>query len=200
MEKPVEKVTINRPRSKQPIPPHAKRVFKGVIFEVYQWQQKMYDGSYQTFEKLKRNDSSAIIPVTVDNKIVVTHQKQPGRQPYWGIAVGRIEKDEQVLEAAQRELLEETGYRAKSFHLWHAFYPSTKFDWVVYTFIAKGCIKVGPPQPDQGEKITIKAVSFDQFSEMILQKNFQEIEIRNDFLEAKYVPEKMAELRKLFLG
>ncbi len=36
------------------IPPNAKRVFKGIIFDVYQWQQKMFDGSKETFEMLKR--------------------------------------------------------------------------------------------------------------------------------------------------
>ncbi len=28
---------IERPQPKQPIPEHAKRVFRGVIFDVYQW-------------------------------------------------------------------------------------------------------------------------------------------------------------------
>src|SRR5215467_9321922 len=32
------------------IPEHAERVFQGKIFDVYQWPQKLYDGSTATFE------------------------------------------------------------------------------------------------------------------------------------------------------
>ena len=44
---------IQRPKSKQPIPENAKRVFKGIIFDVYQWEQELYNGSKAVFEKLK---------------------------------------------------------------------------------------------------------------------------------------------------
>lgn len=47
---------IERPKSKQPIPENAKLVFKGKIFDTYQWEQEMYDGSRVTFEKIKRPD------------------------------------------------------------------------------------------------------------------------------------------------
>ncbi len=49
---------------KHPLPPgiklkspEAKRVFKGVRFDVYQWKQKRYDGTKATFELIKRADS-----------------------------------------------------------------------------------------------------------------------------------------------
>lgn len=35
------------------LPPQAKKVFTGQIFDVYQWEQEMYDGSFETFEMLK---------------------------------------------------------------------------------------------------------------------------------------------------
>ena len=48
---------IKRPQSPRPIPPDAKRVFKGKIFEAYQWEQELYDGTKTIFEKLARDDS-----------------------------------------------------------------------------------------------------------------------------------------------
>ena len=68
---------IKRPVSNQPIPKHAKRVFKGVIFDVYQWKQKMYDGSFKTFEKIKRPDTVIVFPVLDNGKILLTKQSQP---------------------------------------------------------------------------------------------------------------------------
>jgi len=54
---------IDRPTSKQPLPENAKLVFKGVVFDTYQWEIDGYDGSKKTFKKLKRPDTAMIIPV-----------------------------------------------------------------------------------------------------------------------------------------
>ena len=43
---------------KQQLPKNAKRVFKGKIFDVYQWDQKMFDNSVEIFEKMKRTDTN----------------------------------------------------------------------------------------------------------------------------------------------
>ena len=39
------------------IPNHARLVFKGILHHIYQWEQEMFDGSVQTFEAIKKNDS-----------------------------------------------------------------------------------------------------------------------------------------------
>ena len=45
------------PKGARLIPPEADRVFRGEIYEVYQWPQKMPDGSVETFEMLRRPDT-----------------------------------------------------------------------------------------------------------------------------------------------
>ena len=40
------------------IPPEADCVFRGEIYEVHQWPQKMPDGSVKTFEMLRRPDTA----------------------------------------------------------------------------------------------------------------------------------------------
>lgn len=69
---------VKRPQSKQPIPPHAKRSFTGIIFDVYQWEQRLYDGSTTTFEKIKRSDTVNVILTTPDKKIILTRQEEHG--------------------------------------------------------------------------------------------------------------------------
>ena len=59
---------INRPQSKQPIPANAKKVFHGVIFDVYQWEQEMFDGTKEIFEKLKRPDTVVVFPCSRTEK------------------------------------------------------------------------------------------------------------------------------------
>ncbi len=189
---------ILRPLSKQPIPPHAKKVFSGVLFDVYQWEQEMFDGTKATFEKLKRPDTVVVFPVLPDGRILLTEQEQPGKGNFVGTTGGRVDEGESVLEAAKRELLEESGYEAEEFILWDARHVSSKIDWVIYTFIAKGLTKVSEMKLDAGEKIILKPVSFDEFMEIAISKNFEEQEIVSKIYEAKLHPEKKEELRELF--
>ncbi|MEA2092854.1 MAG: NUDIX hydrolase [Patescibacteria group bacterium] len=189
---------INRPPSKQPIPNHAKKVFSGIMFDVYQWEQKLFDGTKTTFEKLKRPDTAVIFPVTDEGKIILTEQEQPGKKPFIGAAGGRIDEGEDVLEAAKRELLEETGYKASKYILWNSCQPISKIDWAVYIFIAKGIKKVSDLNLDAGEKITLKEVSIDEFIEIGTGEKFAEKEIINQLYEAKLYPKKREEVKKLF--
>lgn len=189
---------IERPQSKQPIPPHAKRVFKGVIFDVYQWEQEMFDGTRAIFEKLKRPDTVVVFPVLPDGKIILTEQEQPGKKPFIGATGGRIDEGEDVMTAAKRELLEESGYIAEEFILWDSQQPISKIDWAVYTFVAKKLKKVADLNLDAGEKIKLKSVTLDELIEIGGQDNFYEKEVAFKLFEAKYNPEKRKGLEELF--
>jgi len=187
-----------RPASKQPIPDYAKKVFDGVMFDVYQWEQELFDGTKTTFEKLKRPDTVVVFPITDDGKIILTEQEQPGKEPFIGAAGGRVDKGEDILAAAKRELLEETGCEASEYILWDARHPTSKIDWVVYTFIAKGVKKVADLNLDAGEKITLKPVSVDEFIEIGIGEKFVEKEIVSKLYEAKLDLKKKEEIKRLF--
>jgi len=40
---------------------NSKLIYKGIILDVYQWRQKLYDGSYATFEQAIRRKAADII-------------------------------------------------------------------------------------------------------------------------------------------
>ncbi len=189
---------IKKPTSNQPLPENAKKVFTGVIFDVYQWELLGYDGKMRTFEKVKRPDTAMVISVTEEGKIILAREEQPGKESSLGLVGGRIDEGEDPLEAAKRELLEETGHEAKEWALFDAFQPVSKMEWVIYTFIAKGCRKIAEQELDGAEKIDLLLVSFDEFFEMVLGDEFGEPELKIRFLEAKLDPAKMAEIKKQF--
>jgi ADP-ribose pyrophosphatase len=191
-------MNIQPPQSKQPLPPHAKRVFKGKVFDVYQWEQELYDGTKTIFEKLKRPDTVAVFAVLPDGKILLTKQEQPGNKPFIAATSGRVDEGEDVVSAAKRELLEESGYEAQELFLWNAQQPVSKIEWCVYTFIAKGLTKVADLNLDGGEKIELMPVSFDELIEIGSDEDFYEKEVSREFLQAKYDPEKRKKLEELF--
>lgn len=148
------------------IPEQATRVFHGVIFEVYHWQQKMYDGSTKVFERLKRPDSVQIIAIK-DEKIVVLEQEQPDVGFFYSLPSGRHDvESEDELQAAKRELLEETGMTFSSWRLVSAAQPYSKIDWLIYTFLATDFICQQEQQLDAGEKITVTLKTLEEVKEL----------------------------------
>ena len=145
------------------IPKNAKSVFTGKIYDVYQWEQELYDGTSDTFEMLKRPDTIETIGIQ-DNKLVILKEEQPSLGPaFYGLPGGRHDVEgETELAAAKREMLEETGL---SFHNWKLIgvqQPHTKIDWFVYLFVACDITGQTSQHLDAGEKIEIKLMTLEE--------------------------------------
>jgi ADP-ribose pyrophosphatase len=184
----------------QPLPDHARKVFSGVLFDVYQWEQTMFDGSARVFEKIvRRQDSVNIIAVTTGGKIILQREEQPGARPFIGTPGGRVDPGEDPLGAAKRELLEETGYEAAPGHwsLWRAEQPASKIDWAVFTFIATGCRPVGKQAHEAGEKIDLMLVDYDKFLNLMDHPEFRDTELAMEVLKLRADPVRLAEFKKL---
>ena len=167
---------IKRPISRQPIPDDAKRVFEGSLFDVYQWEQLQFDGQKKTFEKIKRPDTVYVLPVDSNGKIFICHQEQPNSTPYYGLIGGRIEKNEDPLSAAKRELSEEAGLYSSSYSLWKAFQFLPKLEWAIYVFIAKE-LDYTDRRLDAGERIELINVSVEELVELASKQEFGDVEI-----------------------
>jgi len=152
------------PKDAKLIPQEAKQVFKGVLFDVYQWPQEMYDGSTATFEMLKREDTVSVLAIK-DGKLVVLEQEQPQMGFFYDVPCGRHDNEaETELQAAQRETLEETGMTFKTWRLLAVEQPHSKMDWFIYTFLATDFINQQPQQLDSGEKIKVTLRSLQEVS------------------------------------
>ena len=179
------------------IPKEATKVFEGRIYDVYQWPQKLFDGSTETFEMLSRADTVKIIVLVnekelkslqnikneqmfmndsdqeADNlscdrrKIIITHQTQPRKDWFYDYPGGRVDaEDESELEAAKRELREETGLVFKNWKLVEVNQPFSKINWLVYTFVASELAAQTQQELDAGEKIEVLAVSLLELQEL----------------------------------
>jgi len=164
------------------IPDNAKKVFEGIVFDVYQWPQKMFDGSTQTFEMLKRPDTVTVIAVLENKNIVVAYEEQPNRAPRHNLFGGRREHGEDAQHAAERELFEESGLKALEWELLRTDQPFMKIDWTIYTYIARGCKKRAQQKLDAGEKISLREVTFEEFVDIALEETFPDKELALDIL------------------
>lgn len=160
------------------IPPHAQKVFEGVIFDVYQWEQEMFDGTFQTFEVLKRRDGVNVIAQMHDGTLVLIEELQPNwNTPHIGLPAGSSEEGETMLETAKRELLEETGIASDDWREWFVSSPASKIEWNIHIFIAKNAYKKTEPALEPGEKITTRFVTKEEFVAEVCKETFRITEL-----------------------
>lgn len=180
--------------------PNANKVFQGEIFSVWQWEQKMYDGSTATFEAQKRPNSADTLSI-VGDKILICKQTQPDNEEFfYSLPGGRCDEGENPLESAQRELLEETGYTSDNWIHWKTFPFKGRVEAQTDTFVAKNCLKTNDPKLDIGEKIEVLKVTLDDLVELSLEDNFRGFEFRYELLKLKLDTTKYEEFRKLLFG
>lgn len=155
------------------IPDNAQKVFSGVIYDVYHWEQEQFDGTFKTFEMLKRPDTVIVIPL-VGDKIYLHKEEQPGYRPHISVPAGRFERDEtDPLVVARRELLEETGYASDDLRLFRAHEHPGKVETTMHIFVAHNCYKIAEHSLDPGERIhETMLVSFDEFLQISQDPEF----------------------------
>jgi 8-oxo-dGTP pyrophosphatase MutT (NUDIX family) len=181
------------------IPEHAKLVFKGKIFDVYQWEQEMFDGTKEIFEAIKRPGTVQVI-ATQGVKVLLSHEEQPGKPRRITFLGGRMEKDEESLAAAKRELLEESGMESDDWDLYRDYESGGKIVWPFYVYIARNVQKVAEPHLDAGEKIDLKEVSFEEFIEIVTSEDYIDRQISQEIYRLKEDKAKLAAFRTRLFG
>lgn len=125
---------------------------KGGFLELRQDDVRLPDGSAATREYIQHPGAVAIVPVLDDGRLVLVRQhRYPVAKVLLEWPAGKLEPGEDQWLCAQRELREETGYRA---HEWafggeihNAAAYSTESIWI---WFARG-LTAGATQPDEGE-------------------------------------------------
>jgi len=152
------------------VPDQAQRAFQGMIFDVYQWPQQLFDGSEHTFEMLKRPDTVSVICV-VDGKLVIIDDEQPHLGTRQSFPGGRVDPaDASIQSAAKREVLEETGFSFKNWRLVRVWQPYRKMEWFIHVWLAWEVDSRQAPNLDAGERIDLKLVDFQVLKGLVMKR------------------------------
>ena len=124
------------------------------------YQVTLNDGSIRMCEQITKNKDSGnavvIVPITVDGKFLMIIESRPNTKESIALEfpAGMVDKDEDFVVAAKRELLEETGYEADDVYEleWH-YQDQGCSNAIITTYVALGCRKVQEQNLDADEKL-----------------------------------------------
>ncbi len=126
-------------------------------------------GTTRDFVVLDSPDWINVVPVTDDGRIIMIRQYRHGtRTVMLEVPGGMIDPGESPEEAAERELLEETGYEAERIELLGRVRPNPAIlDNTCHMFLAEGCRRVAELNLDAFEQIEVMPVAIEEIPEMV---------------------------------
>jgi ADP-ribose pyrophosphatase len=143
-------------------------IYNGPVFGIRRDKVIEPSGVRATREVITHPGSVVVLPVLPDGKILLIWQyRHATRQYLWELVAGRIDPGESPKVAAARELIEETGYRAKRFRVFLDLFPTPGFlEERMFILLAEG-LTAGEAEPEEDEKIVSRAYTRKQLEEMI---------------------------------
>ena len=148
-------------------------VFDGPLFHIVRDRLVEPGGKLTTRDVVRHNGSAVIL--AIDNTkskrdpwIVVERQYRHAAGRFlWELPAGKLEPGEDPLLGAQRELAEETGYRAKKWKPLVEYYASPGFvSESMKVFVAEG-LTAGDTNMDEDEQIAFRLVKLSEILKMI---------------------------------
>ncbi|NIK67632.1 MULTISPECIES: NUDIX hydrolase [unclassified Paenibacillus] len=137
-------------------------IFEGKMITLQVDTVAMPDGRTATREIVKHPGAAAVMAL-LDGKLLVVEQfRKPLEKFQIEIPAGKLDAGEDPMEAAARELEEETGYKSDSLKLVSAFFTSPGFaDEKLYLYFAEN-VTSGTQHTDEDEYLQVEAITLEQ--------------------------------------
>ena len=149
---------------------NSENVFSGRLLNVFSDEIRLPNGEKAGREYIKHVGAVCIVALTDDNKVIVERQyRYPMQDVTIEIPAGKLDsKNEDPLEAARRELREETGAVAERMTYLGKFYPTPAYsDEVIHMYLAEG-LDFGEQSLDDDEFLTTELLPITDLANDIL--------------------------------
>lgn len=131
---------------------------------------------FEIKRSIVRHAGSAVMMAVDDRRriLLVRQYRLPARAYLWELPAGKLDPGEKALQAARRELVEETGYRARRWRKLISFYPSPGYVSEKMTIFLAQDLTAGEAHPMDDERIETRWFSAKQVEQMIHTNQIQD--------------------------
>ena len=153
-----------------------EEIFNGHVLHVVKDRVELPNGKPATREVCLHIGAVAVIPVTEDGCVIMERQyRYPHSRVFLEIPAGKLDsKDEIPLEAAKRELREETGAIAEKFTYLGKYIPSPAIlSEVIHMYLAEG-LTFGECELDEDEFLEIEKIPLDTLYSMVMNGEIED--------------------------
>jgi len=146
----------------------SKELLKTPIFTVTEDHAKDPDG-FEIHRAIVQHAGSAVVmPVDERRRVLLVRQfRLPARRFLWELPAGRVDPGETPLKAAKRELIEETGFRARTWTKLAAYWPSPGFLAEKMNLYLAEELAAGERTPMEDERIEMKWFTSKELGDLI---------------------------------
>lgn len=146
-----------------------EEIYKGKIISVFRCKVKLFNDRIALREKVVHPDSAAVIVTNDKQEILLVCQfRQAAGEVIWEIPAGKLDPGETPLEAARREVMEETGCRIDSIKKLMEFYPSPGIMTEKMNLYIAKTKHIEEAKPDTDEVIDSRWFSCSEIERMVL--------------------------------
>jgi len=147
----------------------SKEVYSCKLFKVTEDKAVDKKEGFEIARSVVRHAGSAVMMAVDDkNRILLVRQyRLPADKYLWELPAGKVDDGEKPLEAAKRELTEETGYSAKKWTKLTSFFASPGYVQERMTIFLATDLKSGEATPMDDERIEVRWFKRKEVGDMI---------------------------------
>ena len=151
-----------------------KKIYEGKILGLSVYDGKI-EGRKVRREVIEHRGAAAMLAFDEENKIILVKQHRFPHGYVLEIPAGTLEKREEPIKCAFRELEEETGYSAKKMTHLITYYPSIGYNAeIIHCFLASGLKKTSDLKLDDDEILSVVKMDLKKVLSMIKTGKIQD--------------------------
>jgi ADP-ribose pyrophosphatase len=166
----------------------SKEVYKCSLFSVTEDEAVDPKTGFEIKRSVVRHAGSAVM-MAVDEKkriLLVRQYRLPAEKNLWELPAGRLDPGEKPLQAAKRELIEETGYRAKTWTKLASFFASPGFVQERMTIFLATDLTAGTATPMEDERIEARWFTSKELADLIREGKIEDAKTMIGFMTWKH--------------